>query len=671
MVDIYAPIRLSEARLGELRRYIGSEIEAVRLGRDVMEREWEQAHEDYEADAPASPRNFPFEGACKIVVPTIATTCDAIFARIMNTVFALRPLWTIQPLSSRWAGHAKPTENFLEWAQQYVLRMYDVAWPWWFETVKMGTGFIKMPYVNDVRRQLTYMPDGSLDYDRVIYHLGPKPEYLAIQDAYLPDGDWDVQTAPWVANKFRLTKGQLASRKKPPFSYEGIDRLQPMGSKDSIRQRRDQLEGFERTTPYELYELFEVWMDWDVNDDGLDEPIVVTYDAASDTILRVINNYYVAGYRPYHKSTFMQREGRAYGVGVARMLRQIAEGITTQFRQFIDNATLANVRIWKGKRGSGLRKDMKLYPGKLILLNDPNDLQPEAMGEIYTSQLNVLGSLRETAERRTGLSDVHLGIESPRVVNRMPATNMLSILQEGSRRFDLTIKDIRHSLAQVGESALREYQQFHPLGVPYNVLGEEGRLVEEVWQVPREPFKGQLSVIVTATSQSNNRELEKQSLQQLMTILGQYYEKMLELAVIVSNPNTPGAARELAIQIVDAAGEGVRRLLQAYAVPDPNTFVPPVGQILKRAQPPMAAPQGGPGNGGPGNPAGIPPGAGGPAGGAGGGGMAQLLLRAGMAGVPGMAGGSAPGGPRGGGQLPNVGGLPGSARALLSGGAGV
>jgi len=248
---------------------------------------------------------------------------------------------------------------------------------------------------------------------------------------------------------------------------------------------------------------------------------------------------------------------------------------------------------------------------------------------------------------------------------------MLSILQEGSRRFDLTIKDIRHSLAQVGESALREYQQFHPLGVPYNVLGEEGRLVEEVWQVPREPFKGQLSVIVTATSQSNNRELEKQSLQQLMTILGQYYEKMLELAVIVSNPNTPGAARELAIQIVDAAGEGVRRLLQAYAVPDPNTFVPPVGQILKRAQPPMAAPQGGPGNGGPGNPAGIPPGAGGPAGGAGGGGMAQLLLRAGMAGVPGMAGGGAPGGPRGGGQLPNVGGLPGSARSILSGGAGV
>jgi hypothetical protein len=423
---------------------------------------------------------------------------------------------------------------------------------------------------------------------------------------------------------------------------------------------------------YETYELFELWMDWDVNDDGADEAIVVTYDAGSETILRVINNYYVTGYRPYHKASFMQREGRAYGVGVARMLRQLAEGITTQFQQFIDNATLANVRIWKGKRGSGLRKDMKLYPGKLILLNDPADLQPEAMGEIYSSQLNVLGSLREASERRTGLSDVHLGIESPRVVNRMPATNMLSILQEGSRRFDLTIKDIRHSLAELGEAALRQYQQFHPLGVPYNVLGEEGKFVEEVWQVPRQPFKGQLSVIVTATSQSNNRELEKQSLGQLMGVLENYYTKMLELSIVITNPQTPAASRELAVQIVEAAGEGVRRLLQAYAVPDPNTFVPNVGDIVRRAQPATPVPpQGVMPNGGPnGAPLGAPPAIGG-AGGAAPGGMAQLLLRAAMAGGGGMAGGGQAGGPRVGGQRQNVGPVQGGAGPFPPRGAGV
>lgn len=661
MPDLYAPIRLSEQRATELRVYISQEIEAVRLGRESMEREWEQAHEDYEADAPASPRNFPFEGACKIVVPTIATTVDAIFARVMNTIFALKPLWTVQALSDRWAKHAKPTENFLEWAQTHVLHMYDVSWPWLFETTKMGTGFIKMPYVNDVRRELTYMPDGSLDYDNVIRHMGPKPEYVAVQDMYLPDGDWDVQTAPWVGNKFRLTKGQLLSRKGAPYSYDNIDKIQPISQKDSIRQRRDQLEGFERTTVYELYELYELWMDWDVNGDGVDEPIVVTWDDEGQQVLRVINNYYLAGYRPYHKATFMQREGRAYGVGIARMLRQIAEGITTQFRQFIDNATLANVRIWKGKRGSGLRKDMKLYPGKLILLNDTTDLVPEAMGEIYSSQLNVLGSLREAGERRTGLSDVHLGIESPRVVNRMPATNMLSILQEGSRRFDLTIRDIRHAMAQVGEATLQLYQQFHPVGVPFNLLGEEGRLVEEIWSVPREPFHGQLSVAVTATSQASNRELEKQSLQQLMGILEGYYTKMMELSVLMANPQVPGESKELAVQISDAAGEAVRRLLQAYSVPDPGTFVPNVSQLLRRQQTQGVMPNGGQGGA-----------AGGPVrGGAGASGVAQLLLGASMGGGAGMARGGPNGGARIPGQRQIMGGLQGRARPIPPGGTGL
>lgn len=645
--DYLKPVRLTEQQRTELSQYIERELESALSGRQAMMDEWKAGIIDYESEPPTGRKDFPFEGACNIVIPTIATTCDAIFAREINTVFALAPLWNVKPLQSKWSEHAKPCENFLEWAQQYVMQMYDVCWPWYFESTLLGTGFIKMPWVEDVRRQLSYTPSGRVGFENIIYHYGPRPQYLPIQDVALPDGDWDVQTAPWIGNFFRLTKTQLRARKQRPYGYEGVDDMKPMTAKDTIRAERDRIEGFVRTDLYELYELFEMWLDWDVNGDGYDEQLVVTWDNEAHQIKRVIYNQYLEGYRPYFKASFMRRHGRAYGTGIARMLRQLAEGITTQHRQFIDNATLANTRIWKARRNAGIRQGTKIYAGKVMFLNDPDDLKAEQMGDVYNSQQSVLASLREAGERRTGLSDVHLGIESPRVVNRMPATNMLSILQEGNRRFDLTIRDMRYATSKVGEAALLLYQQFRPTGVAYGVLGEDGDLLEETWRMPMSRFKGGLGIAVSATSQANNRELEKQSLNQLIQTVGSYYQKMFELLGIMNSPQATGDTKELAQKVAHGSREMMKRLLQAYAVPDTESFLPDLERIaqggpnvsgLPNAVGPQGLPAGSvgaiPGGGAPALP-GLPGAAGGPVasgGGAGAGGpLAGILSRALMA----------------------------------------
>lgn len=616
--DYLKPIRLSEQQRTKITNYLTSEVESVLDGRQSMVKEWERAIEDYEAEPSAGRKDFPFEGACNIVIPTIATTVDAIFARELNTIFSLSPLWSIKPMQQRWVEHAKPTENFLEWAQSSVMSMFDVCWSWYFEATLIGSSYVKMPYVNDVRRQLSYLEDGRIGFEDIIYHAGPQPKYIPIQDMLLPDGDWTPQECPWIGNFFRLTKSQLIARGKQPYGYDDVSKVRPLTSKDQIRTKRDQLEGFIRTTPYQLYELAELWVDWDINGDGVDEQLVITWDNEDKRILRAIYNQYLEGYRPYHETCFMRRHGRNSGIGIARMLRQIAEGITTQYRQFIDNATLANTRIWKARRNSGIKQGQKIYPGKVLFLNDPDDLKPEQLGDIYNSQMSVLGSLRESGERRTGLSDVHLGIESPRVVNRMPATNMLSILQEGNKRFDLTIRDMRYQTSKLGEAALALYQQFRPTGVAYNVLGPDGDLVEEVWRMPRSRFKGGLGVIVSATAQSNNRELEKQSLMQMIQAVGSYYERMFQLSGMITNPQTPGEVRELAYKVAHGGRELMKRLLQAYAMPDSDSLLPDLAKISPEEAAnagPRPIPLGGSpqGVGLPGAPGGGPPGGANPA----------------------------------------------------------
>src|SRR2546430_17161317 len=63
-------------------------------------------------------------------------------------------------------------------------------------------------------------------------------------------------------------------------------------------------------------------------------------------------------------------------------------------------------------------------------------------------------------ERRTGISDIQLG-NLQALPGRTPATTMLSLMQEGNRRPDLTIKDMRYEgLSTVGLRLLQLSQQF-------------------------------------------------------------------------------------------------------------------------------------------------------------------------------------------------------------------
>jgi len=178
------------------------------------------------------------------------------------------------------------------------------------------------------------------------------------------------------------------------------------------------------------------------------------------------------------------------------------------------------------------------------------------------------------AERASGISDPQLGRESQSLGSRATATGTLAMIQEGNRRFDLNVRDIRESLSIVGRRVLELNQRFRPRGTSYFVEGEDGKFVEQVLDLPPEFSAAKLAVELTASTATINRETEKQGLIGLLGVVTQYYERLVQAGTVVFNPQVPAELKELVVRMSKGAKHIVDRIVQDFDIRDVDTVVP-------------------------------------------------------------------------------------------------
>ena len=178
------------------------------------------------------------------------------------------------------------------------------------------------------------------------------------------------------------------------------------------------------------------------------------------------------------------------------------------------------------------------------------------------------------AERTSGISDPQLGRESQSLGSRATATGTLAMIQEGNRRFDLNVRDIRESGGEIGRRVLELNQRFRPRGASYFVEGADGQFVEAILNLPPEFSASKLAVELTASTATINRETEKQGLIGLLGVVTQYYERLIQLGMLISNPQAPPQLKELGVRCAQGAKHIVDRIVQDFDIRDVNTVVP-------------------------------------------------------------------------------------------------
>lgn len=564
-----APLNLTEADRKNVIDYLDQAFQEALPAHDrKIERldRWQRAYDGI----PATPhKDFPWPGACNIVIPLIGIAVDSIVARIVNTLFSVTPFWSVRPLRSEVEEAAYAQEQFLEWSRHNEFNIYSEVRQWVPEIVKYGWGYMKVNW--DVATQTTVMLDNGLSRPEQVVVRRPYPHHVLLRDIVTQPGiEDDLGQAEWIAQRVRLTDGQMAIRERDGI-FQDTDAV--------ISNKSRTLRTVDGISPInKLNEFYEVWATIPIAvDDKIPVPVVLTYHPGTRTLLRAIHNPNFDGTRAFVKAKFIEREGELEGQGIAARLSDMQSELTTIHCQQVDNSTIANTRFFLGRRGV-VRAGTRIWPGRFLTVPDPaNDVKAVQMGDVLGSMTRLSAEILAFSERASGVSDPSLGRESSTVGTRATATGTLAILQEGNRRFDLNVRDIRDSLGTIGVRVLNLNQQYRPRGVAFTVLGDRGQLVEQLLDLPNRFMNSMLAVELTASTATINREVEKRSLTELLGLLANYYQQSLQVATLVENQQVPPSVRQLAVQELVGGRVVMQRLLQTYDIQSIDKVLPKMG----------------------------------------------------------------------------------------------
>lgn len=578
-------LNIGEEKERQLDQWLRDEIWNALTERQDILRDWERWQIQYWAQPESPVKNFPFRRAANVVVPLTAIAVEAVHARLMNTIFAVEPFWSIRPRTKTWADAAKPVERWLQSEVEDVnsLNVYDFCNDTILEGIKLGTFIGKSGYRRNMKKTNRDLPDGTVEPIYVEVMNGSTLEYVPSANFVIRTAEQDPQEATWVGEQHQFTWGQMKS-----MAQEG--RMRPE-SVDAVRhwwqdvrteiqsgdaeQYHDTIDDLQKVEPVwtQVFKVFEIWCSFDIDEDGIDEEIVLDYHWDSGIILSIRHNWYKDLHRPYRITQYVKVEGRIWGIGIGKQNEQFQIAITTVHRQRLDNATLANMRMMAVKKGSGISPDEPIFPGKMWFLDDPQrDLQVVQLSEIYQSSYNNETALLNYSERRTGVNEVLLGVQPAGTPGT--ATGDLARIAEGNKRFDLVLRNLRRWLGLLGQDVIANYQQFGNQQRHFLVLDpEKGVWVEEVLNLPIEMVSKGAAVDLTATSSITSRVEEQRQWLGLFQVMTQYYDRVLTIAqVIMQLQGDPQLFMQVAMRAAQASDEAMKHLLRTFNIPDADRF---------------------------------------------------------------------------------------------------
>lgn len=583
------------ARLGD---WIASEMSRAQGARTDIEYVWEENLQLYEGVPRRPVKNTPFENASNLQVTLGAIACDAIYAQMLNLIFNTDPFITVRPVSEggELTENGKALQRFAEvLSKSERTKIRPAVENILLDDTKLGTGISYIPWRQFIKKtQLS--ANGELPPHK---EQGPVARGVPVEDFWVPGGAFDdIQEMRWVGIRFWLTRHELELRSRAPLNWR-VDEAIPSSDLGRLRQMRERLsrhDGFGQRNhnpegDNDLYQVFDVYCYYDIDGDGIDEDLLITWDFGSKRVLKWRFNPYDR--RPFEAARYQRRSYMFYGLGVVEMLRPYQKGITSQYNNWIDNSQLANTRFWVVRHGALPRNQLSIWPNRLLSVPDPrNDLIPHQMADTYPSAPAALQVTMTLAERRSGVNELSQPRAGGVLGNRTPGITTLALLQKGSERFGPAFDAAREMVAAIVRQMIYRFQERLLMGGEarrevveqiVSMMGaDRARLVIELLDSPA--FDNEITVQLTASSASTNREAERQNwlllVQQVLVI----YERVFQVVQLISAPNVPPLVQSTGESLIGNVNELLDRTMRTFdQVRDPANLLIKLEEITAEA----------------------------------------------------------------------------------------
>jgi chaperonin GroES len=314
---------------------------------------------------------------------------------------------------------------------------------------------------------------------------------------------------------------------------------------------------------------------WDLDDDGYQEPYVVTVHKKSEQVVRIVarfdienvesnENDEVARIEPNHYYTqysFLPAfDGNFYKMGFGALLASPVNIVNTIFNQILDAGTLAN------RQGGFIGQGIKLGKDRTIKFEQGEWKQVAFMGDDIKKNIlplpvagpsnvlfQLLGLLLEAIKELASQAEVLSG-EQPQA--NVPATTTLALIEQGLKVFSAIYKRIYRSLKS-------EFKKLRRLNTMYLTAEEYNNIIDYTEKVQDE----QTGAIIDAQITVDPRE--------------DYSEQWMDIIPVSGSADVSDTQRVIKAQaLLEMRGQGLnddeinRRYLEALQVPDFSELLP-------------------------------------------------------------------------------------------------
>lgn len=610
-----AQLKIDPEAFTELNRWLNQEITNALSSRKPLEKVWRDCLRQYEGVPKHAVRNYPIENSPNTEVTVGAIAADSVYAQAMDLKWLqTSPLITTRPVGNdeESAKNSAAMQRWVNWVLLHEAGAREADDLATLDNVQLGTGVFYIPWVRNIKKT------------RTAHITSQHPKMLAIppEDCIVQGGvHGDVEELELIGLRFWMTEAEVFERGKR--NHWNLGGQEPAGPDDWVRVRREILEKHQKSikSAGSLYDIYDIYCYFDIDGCGEREDLLITYSHSGDSILHIAYNPF--DYRPIVPFRYQTRPHVFWGLGVLEMIGPYQDVLTDIHNETMANMILANERHWVGRDGV-IPGNMRLRRGKITLVPNPKeDLIPLQMADVYPSSFNAQMHIMSLAEKRVGVNEMSQP-QGGSMGSRTPGITALTMMQQVNKRFTPAFDGMRQGLGMAAKQCMYRYQEKILAGDNdvkahiVQVMGEEdGMRIIEVLNNPS--FDESMTMELTASNPSTNREADRQNAVMLTNVLERYYSQAMQLVMLAANPQTPEPVRAVATKIADKAEIMIERVMRTFdQVRDPGTFVLSVDEEIEALQEQMpqlamqqmaqmmaAGGQGGGGGGGTPSPQGI------------------------------------------------------------------
>ena len=375
------------------------------------------------------PKDTPWKNASNVHVPFIGTAAIQFHARAYGAILPAKGIVKAESTDGSSINSAKRVAKYMNWQVTKQMKEFIPG---------MDNALIELPVSGTAIKKTYYDPllgrpvSEFLPTDEVVvsYHCKSMAACQRIthvidefpneirkrqrRGIYLDDGEELGSGAQFSDNEFGPSYGALV----------------------------DDIDGkSEATTTEHPRAILEQHRNWDLDGDGIGEPYIVTVDAETSKVLRIVSRTddetgEEIGYFTFYN--FLPNPNSLYGIGFGHLMAHINEAANTNINQLTDSGHLQNIQSGAiNSRGKGLKGTLQMAMGRFIKVDASGDDIRKSLFQFQfhppsQTLFNLLGLLQDYSERISSVSDAMMGQLPP---SDTTATTMLAIMEQGQKVF--------------------------------------------------------------------------------------------------------------------------------------------------------------------------------------------------------------------------------------------